>query len=89
MSLIPLRRISSLFLASLMLAACSSQLSMENYNKLKVGQSYEDVRKIIGEPARCDEMLGIRTCIWGEEKQGITINFVAGQVMLLSATNLK
>jgi hypothetical protein len=89
MNRIPLRRIAGLFLASLMLAACSSQLSMENYNKLKVGQSYEDVRKIIGEPARCDEMLGIRTCIWGEEKQGITINFVAGQVMLLSATNIK
>ncbi|MBL8413960.1 MAG: DUF3862 domain-containing protein [Propionivibrio sp.] len=89
MRLIPLRRIPGLFLSSLLLAACGSQLSLENYNKLKVGQSYEDVRKIIGEPARCDEMLGIRTCIWGEEKQGITINFVAGQVMLLSATNIK
>ena len=89
MNPITLRRIAGLFLASLLLTACGSQLSMENYNKLKVGQSYEEVRKIIGEPARCDEMLGIRTCIWGEEKQGITINFVAGQVMLLSATNLK
>lgn len=89
MNLIHLRRIVGIFLASLLLAACGSQLSMENYNKLKVGQSYEEVRKIVGEPARCDEMLGIRTCIWGDEKQGITINFVAGQVMLLSATNLK
>ena len=89
MNLLPLRRIAALVLASLMLTACGSQLSMENYNKLKVGQTYEEVRKIIGEPARCDEMIGIRTCIWGEEKQGITINFVAGQVMLLSATNLK
>lgn len=89
MSLIPLRRIAGFFLASLVLAACSSQLSMENYNKLKVGQSYDEVRKIIGEPARCDEMLVIRTCIWGEEKQGITINFVAGQAMLLSATNIQ
>ena len=89
MNHLPLRRIAALVLASLMLTACGSQLSMENYNKLKVGQTYEEVRKIIGEPARCDEMIGIRTCIWGEEKQGITINFVAGQVMLLSATNLK
>jgi hypothetical protein len=89
MSLILLRRIAGLFLTSLLLAACGNQLSMENYNKLKVGQSYEDVRKIIGEPARCDEVLGIRTCIWGDEKQGITINFVAGQVMLVSATNIK
>lgn len=89
MPLIPLRRIAGLFLASLLLAACGSQLSMENYNKLQVGQTYEEVRKIIGEPARCDEMLVIRTCVWGEETKGITINFVAGQVMLLSATNLK
>lgn len=87
--LIPLRRIAGFFFSCLLLAACSSQLSLENYNKLKVGQSYDEVKKIIGDPARCDEMIGIRSCLWGDEQRGVTIGFVAGQVMLLSATNLK
>jgi hypothetical protein len=44
---------------------------------------------VIGDPARCDEMLGVRTCVWGDEQRGISVNFVGGQVLLLSAKNLK
>jgi hypothetical protein len=84
-----LLRSAALVLCSALLAACGSQLSMDYYNKLKVGQSYEDVKKIIGEPTRCDEMIGVRTCVWGDEQKGISIGFVVGQVMLLSAQNLK
>jgi hypothetical protein len=76
-------------LAGSVLVACSSKVSLENYGKLRTGQSYEDVTKILGDPARCDEVLGIRTCVWGDEQRGISVNFVAGQVMLLSAKNLK
>ena len=76
-------------LAGSVLVACSSKVSLENYGKLRIGQSYEDVTKILGDPARCDEVLGIRTCVWGDEQRGISVNFVAGQVMLLSAKNLK
>lgn len=82
-------RSAGLVLCSALLAACGSPLSMDNYNKLKVGQSYEDVKKIIGDPTRCDEMIGVRTCVWGDEQKGISIGFVVGQVMLLSAQNLK
>lgn len=82
-------RIAGLALFSLVLGACGSQLSLENYSKLKVGQSYEEVKQVIGEPARCDEMLGVRTCVWGDEQRGVSVNFVAGQVLLLSARNLK
>ena len=87
--LIRLRRTAGFVFSGLVLAACSSQLSLENYNKLRVAQSYDEVRKIIGDPARCDEVIGIRSCLWGDEQHGIKIGFVAGQVMLLSATNLK
>jgi len=76
-------------LAGSVLVACSSKVNLENYGKLRTGQSYEDVTKILGDPARCDEVLGIRTCVWGDEQRGISVNFVAGQVMLLSAKNLK
>lgn len=72
-----------------LLSACGRQLSLENYNKLAVGQSYDEVKKVIGDPARCDEMLGVRTCVWGDEQRGISVNFVAGKVLLLSARSLK
>ncbi len=72
-----------------LLGACGSQLSLEKYNKLKVGQRYDEVKQIIGDPARCDETLGVRTCVWGDEQRGINVNFVGGQVMLLSARSLK
>ena len=89
MSLILRFRIAGCLMACMLLAACGSQLSLENYNKLKVGQSFDEVKKVIGHPTRCDEVLGIRTCVWGDEQRGVNIGFVAGQVMLLSATNLK
>ncbi len=82
-------RCAVLLVASLVLAACSSKISLENYGKLRTGQSYDEVKQILGDPARCDEALGIRTCVWGDEQRGISVNFVAGQVMLLSAKNLK
>jgi hypothetical protein len=89
MFLEPVFRRAGMLLACVMLAACGSQLSLDNYNKLKSGQTYDEVKKIIGEPARCDEMLGIRSCVWGDEQRGISINFVAGQAVLLAAKNLK
>lgn len=82
-------RIAFVACSALWLAACGSQLSLENYNKLKVGQTFAEVKQIIGEPARCDETLGVRSCQWGDEQRGVSANFVGDQVLLLSAKNLK
>lgn len=35
---------------SALLSACGSALNIENYNKLQTGQSYDEVKRIIGEP---------------------------------------
>lgn len=70
------------------LAACS-KLTMENYAKLKVGQSYEEVTAIIGQPARCDEAIGIRQCVWGDETKGVRVGFAAGKALAFNAVNLK
>ena len=82
-------RLSGLLLIGAVLTACGSQLTLEKYNQLKVGQTYENVQKILGDPARCDEVMGVRACTWGDEKAGVSVNFVAGQVLLFSAKNLK
>ena len=84
-----LYRFATLLLVGALLTACGSQLTLEKYNQLKVGQTYEDVKKVLGDPARCDEVMGVRACTWGDEKAGVSVNFVAGQVLLFSAKNLK
>ena len=89
MSFFSMHRSAGMALIALVLIACGSKISLDNYNKLKAGQTYEEVKQILGEPARCDEVIRIRTCQWGEEQRGISVNFVAGQVILLSAKNLK
>lgn len=85
-----MRRIISLTLVifALALVGCS-KLTMENYGKLKVGQSYEEVTALLGNPTRCDESLGIRQCIWGDENKGAKVGFAAGKALAFSANNLK
>lgn len=75
-------------LAACLLAACS-KVTLENYNKLEMGQSYEQTVTLLGDPARCDEVIGVRQCLWGSEEKGVSVNFVAGKVVLFAARNLK
>ncbi|HSV70892.1 MAG TPA: hypothetical protein VLI72_12335 [Methylibium sp.] len=75
-------------LAVLLLAACS-RLTLANYDQVKVGMAYEDVTKLIGDPARCDETIGLRACRWGDEQRSVDITFAGGKVLLASAKNLK
>lgn len=84
-----LRWISGALLASALSLGCAEKVSLENYNRLQVGQSFDEVKLIIGDPARCDEVFGIRSCVWGDEQRGIKVAFMAGQVALLAAHNLK
>lgn len=77
-----------LALSGFLLSACGNRISLENFNKLKTGQSYAEVEKIVGAPTRCDEMLAFRACVWGDEKRGFSVNFVADKALLLSAHNL-
>ena len=70
------------------LAACS-KVNVENYGKIEVGMSYEEVRAILGEPTRCDDVAGFRGCQWGDENSNITVQMVGDNVVMRSAKNLK
>lgn len=89
MSAIGHLRRAGFLLAAILVAACGSRLSLENYSKIHTGQTFDEVKQILGDPARCDEALGVRSCVWGDEQRGINVNFLAGQVVLHSARNLK
>lgn len=83
----PLRHVAWLA-AALLLAACS-KLTTENYSKLKAGMAYDEVRALLGEPARCDDALGLRDCRWGNDERWIRIGFVAEHVAVTAAGNLR
>lgn len=74
--------------AFLTLVACS-RLSEENYAKLKAGMIYEEVTQIIGRADRCDETLGVKHCVWGNDEHGITAEFVGGKAIVFSSRNLR
>jgi len=81
------RRITVLA-AVLLLTACS-KLNEENYSKLKVGMPYDEVRGVLGEPARCDDALGLRNCRWGDDNRWIRVAFVGERVAVTAANNLR
>jgi len=74
--------------AALLLAGCS-KVSQENYVKLKVGMAYDEVRGILGDPASCDDALGLRSCRWGDDSRWIRVSFVAERVAVTAAGNLR
>ena len=66
-----------------------SKLTQENYNKLKAGMAYEEVKAILGKPDSCSEVLFTRNCIWGNEKKNVSATFIGGKTMLFSSTNIR
>jgi len=72
----------------LVMLGCS-KVTLENYNKISVGMSYEEVTQLIGPPDQCDDVMGVRNCLWGDEKRSINISFIGSKVLLFSSSNLK
>lgn len=66
-----------------------SKLTLENYNKISTGQTYDEVTALIGSPEQCDDVLGVRNCKWGDEKRSVSVSFVGGKVVLFTSSNLK
>jgi hypothetical protein len=83
-------KVKSLLGAALLLLVLGcSQLTQENYNKISVGMSYDEVTALIGKPDTCDDVMGVRNCVWGNEKRSVQVGFVADKVLLYSSNNLK
>jgi len=72
----------------LVMLGCS-KITLENYNKISVGMSYDEVTQLIGPPDECDDVMGARNCRWGDEKRSINVSFVGSKVLLFSSSNLQ
>jgi hypothetical protein len=73
---------------AILLSGCS-KLTPENYAKLKPGLTYAEVKSILGEPARCDDLVGFKSCRWGDDRRNVTVRFAGDQVVLYSAENVR
>ena len=84
------RRIGNILLIVGLLAfwGCGSKVNQENYKKIKIGMSYEEVAAILGEPIKCASILGTQSCDWGDETRSINIKFAADNVVFRSAKGL-
>lgn len=72
----------------LQLTACSS-LTQENYDKIKVGMSFQEVEKLLGSGSSCDSAMGMKSCTWGTGDKFVKIQFVSDKVVLHVARGLK
>ncbi len=81
-------RIAALLALTLLASACS-KLTVENYDRLKVGMRFDEVKQLLGAPTRCSDLLTVRSCTWGDDQRYIQVNFVADQVVVFNAQNLR
>lgn len=84
-----MKTLTVLLLGLVLTMSGCSKLTLENYNKITMGMPYDEVVQLIGTPDRCDDVMGVRSCQWGDEKHSVHVNFLAGQVLLFSSSNLK
>ena len=67
----------AIFMVSIFSFVGCSKVSKENYDKIEIGMSYEEVVGVLGKPDTCEEpVLKTRSCIWGTSEKQIKIKFV-------------
>jgi hypothetical protein len=66
-----------------------SKVNQENYNRLKVGMSYDEVVAILGQADECSSAVSLKNCTWGSEKKGVNIQFAGDKVVFFSGKGLK
>ena len=74
---------------SLLLFSGCSELTKENYDKIKTGMHYDEVVQLIGKPEECSDTLGLSSCKWKNGKADVKISFISNQVTLISGRQLK
>lgn len=75
---------------ALLLSACGSKISQENFGKIQDGMPEAEVIKILGEPTESSSMgvggLSGSSATWTHDKTTITIQFLNGKVAMKNYT---
>ncbi len=71
-------------LACLLISACSSKITAENFGKIQTGMSQQEVVAVLGEPTQSNafDIAGLSgaTATWQEGDTAISIQFFNGKV---------
>lgn len=73
--------------ATLSLAACF-KVTVENYEKIKIGMDKAEVEAVLGSADNCVEKTLHTNCVWGDESKNIEITLVSDKVTLYSKHGL-
>lgn len=87
-SMIKLLVLAMCVFSILALAGCS-KVNKENYDKIKIGMSYEEVVGLLGKPDKCEEpILKTKSCMWGSSDKQIEIKFAGDTVVWRSSKGI-
>ena len=76
-------------LGALSLTACS-KLTKENYDKLEMGMTQDEVEAIIGSADNCGKTMGAMACTWGnEDSKHVKIVFMGDKAVTFTYDGLK
>ena len=79
----------ALAMGTLALTACS-KLNKENYDKLEVGMTQQEVETILGSADTCGKTMGTLACVWGtEDAKHVKIVFMADKAITFTYEGLK
>jgi len=77
-----------ILLLGLQVTGCSN-LTQDNYDKIKTGMSFQEVEKLLGSGPTCDSAMGMKSCTWGDNNQYVKVQFMADKVVIHAAKGLK
>jgi hypothetical protein len=72
----------------ILLAGCD-QVNQKNFDRLETGMKYDEVVEILGSPENCSQIMGVKSCSWGDETRNIQAGFMGNTAVVFSATGLK
>jgi len=79
-------------LAVTILAGCGSKVTKENFDKIQVGQSVEEVKGILGEPTNSSSAgaMGVSGEVheWVDGEKKIVVTFANGKVTTMTHSGL-
>jgi hypothetical protein len=78
-----------IFLFSILAFIGYSKVNKENYDKIEIGMSYEEVVGVLGKPDTCGKpVLKTKSCIWGPSDKQIKIKFTGDTVVWHSSEGI-
>lgn len=86
------RTVLCILLGVTLLGACAPQpgtVTFENYEKLKLGMTYESVVDILGAPQQITPFMGIKQCTWVNGERHIHAKFIFDRAVYYSSKGLQ